>query len=693
MGLIKIDGTVVEWFEAAPSILVGVLILFLPGTVAGLFLRVKVFDAIALSPLLSVTVISLAAIIGPRAGLSWSPLTFALGVLVLWVVAFAGRYLLSVNLRGVLRARGTADPQSVAALHQLPTRGRRTVQADNAAEPRGAAVYYFATALVAFLIIGTQVIRIFGSPDSFSQTFDNIFHLNAVRYVLDTGDASSLTLTSMTTAGQPPYFYPAAWHGFVALIIQASSVPVTVGVTSANLLVAALIWPLSCLFAVRQLARLTRPAILGAGAVLAGFSAFPILLLDFGVLYPNLLSLAMVPAGLALFAAVLGQAPHSTLPRRTVVVLSVLALPGIAVAHPNGALTLLVLGLPVVASLYAGLMSKAFHQRAWLRALAYTAGLAIFLWVVSKIWAVVRPPAAAALWDRVETSSQALGEALLNAPFERPAAWVVSILVVVGVVAAVRRPTLRWLAGSFGVAVGVFIVAAGFEFSPLRSYITGVWYNDPYRLAAVLPIVAAPLAVLGLGAAGSALFHRISPLIPANRRGALASHSAAAGVGLVLLLLLIPGVVQNRAMAVAVDSARLAYEVSAESALVSSDELALIEELDEHVPADATIAVNPWTGGAVAYALSGRDTTYKHTLSNSSDENKLIDNHLKDGLETPGVCEAADEEEVEYVLDFGVQEVHGGNHRYPGIENLENDRDFELVTAQGSAKLFKFIGC
>lgn len=667
--------------------------LLIPGTVAGLILRLRTFDALAVAPLLSISLIGVGAIGASLLGVAWGPLTFAGGTALLWAVA----WILRVLMGSRARRRGITDESRTGSApsappdrpeDRTPSRWRRSRSA-----AAGRDLYFIAGFVVAAAVIAVLLSRVFGSPDNFSQTFDNVFHLNAVRWVLNTGDASSLTIISMTAAGQPPYFYPAAWHGFVALVIELSGAPLTVGVTSANLVIAAVIWPLSCLFLVRQLWSLSRPAIVGAGVLVSGFSAFPILLLDFGVLYPNVLAFAMVPAALALVAAAVGQAPRSPLPKRIAAVLCAFALPGIAISHPNGALTLIALALPLVVAVYATLMAAAFRSRTWYLLGVWTGALALVTYALSRIWITIRPPEAAAFWDRVETSSQALGEALLNAPFGRPAAWTVSVLAIVGLVSCARDRRTLWFVGSFAVSTAVFIVAAGFEISDLRSFVTGGWYNDPYRLAAIAPLVAAPLSVIGLDTAIRWAVARADAL--ARGRVELLKHRpvAIAASTLLVLLVLVPAVLDTRSMRVAVDSARVSYEVTPESALVSTDELELIGQLDDLVPEQATIAVNPWTGAGLAFALANRDTTYKHVLSNSSPDDVLIDQSLKDFESVPGVCDAISRSDVDFVLDFGLKEVHGGSHRYPGIEDISTDPDFELVAQEGEARLYEFTGC
>jgi hypothetical protein len=121
--------------------------------------------------------------------------------------------------------------------------------------------------------------------------------------------------------------------------------------------------------------------------------------------------------------------------------------------------------------------------------------------------------------------------------------------------------------------------------------------------------------------------------------------------------------------------------------------MALINELDQFVPADATIAVNPWTGGAMAFAIADRNTTSKHTLTTYTPSTLLLNDKLRDASTDPNVCRAAREAGVGYVLDFGTREVHGGNHGFQGLQITDSVPGFKLLARVGEAKLFQLTAC
>src|SRR5262245_31397121 len=107
--------------------------------------------------------------------------------------------------------------------------------------------------LPAFLLSMLAVMPAVGPPDSLSQVFDTPFHYNALAYIRDTHDGSSLTMHGLGDPESPGAFYPAAWHDLAALVMfsTGASIPLTANVFCAVITVA--VWPVSCLFLVRQL--------------------------------------------------------------------------------------------------------------------------------------------------------------------------------------------------------------------------------------------------------------------------------------------------------------------------------------------------------------------------------------------------------------------------------------------------------
>src|SRR5690606_26089734 len=98
------------------------------------------------------------------------------------------------------------------------------------------------TALVIGAVSGLWRIAAYVTdPSAISQTNDAVFHLNALRYILETGSASSLDVSSFIGGTG---FYPAAWHALASLIVLVSGATIPVAANALTIVIAVLIWPL-----------------------------------------------------------------------------------------------------------------------------------------------------------------------------------------------------------------------------------------------------------------------------------------------------------------------------------------------------------------------------------------------------------------------------------------------------------------
>ena len=647
-----------SWWEAVPALLTAFLVLLAPGGMVVLASGGRGLPALALAAPVSIGISAIAAELSERTGFDWGALpVLTLAILISLAVAL-GRWL-------------------VQRWFRMADRGDGAWNWDNLR-------WQLLGLLVAIVIIGLQITTSIHSPSLFSQTFDNVFHLNAVQWVLDSGSASSLTLTEMTAGTNEPSFYPAAWHGAVALVSQVAGVTVPVAINAFNLVVASVVWPLGILAMTSTVRTLGKVATIMAGALAASFSAFPILFLDYGVLYPNFLAYALVPGVLVATVSVLKLDVSRSMSAYSGWVLLILGCVGIALSQPNGVM----LTASVVAPMFAIVAVRVWRSSGSLsqstrRALVLGGTIAV-LAAYAVMWEVVRPPAETAGWPIVQTDAQAFGEVVMQAPYGAMSSPILGALVIVGTVALLRtRSAQVWPVLSWFVVAGLFVVVSSVENAELRNLLTGVWYNNTPRLAAALPVVAAPLAVIGLDVTISWLYSRWSRQEWSMRSGRWVACAA-------LIALLAPLQYPFRG---ALANLEYIYSTHADSRLISSDELALIERMPNEVPDGSVIAVNPWTGGALIYALVGLDTTYHHILTGPIPDRDLVDQGLATAEAGDDVCAAISRLGVDFVVDFGPLEVHGASHVFEGFENLAESDMVELVDSEGEAALYAVVGC
>ncbi|MDQ1171451.1 hypothetical protein QE392_003255 [Microbacterium proteolyticum] len=264
----------------------------------------------------------------------------------------------------------------------------------------------------------------------------------------------------------------------------------------------------------------------------------------------------------------------------------------------------------------------------------------------------------------------------------------VTLLLVVGFIAVARTSRLLPVTAPFAVAVLLFVVASGLRIDhPLRQLLTNPWYNDSNRLAALLPLVAIPVATLG-----ALVIVDVALRLAADRR----LHAWVTPVAALVGILAVFSVALGPNVRIALGQVHEAYAYTDSSLILSSDEEALLGRLAEETPPDALIAGSPRTGASLALAFSGREVTQRHIFGSPSDEQLFLNANLRDIESDPAVCRTVDDIGIDYVLDFGRQDVidPAGAAAYDGIQNLSPSRHLVLVDSQGpDARLFRIEGC
>lgn len=635
-----------DWLSAIPSYLVVAAVLIVPGTavvIAGWGFRNP--QRLLLAPALSVTIAAAAAAVAPLLGLRWNllPLT-ALTIVVVGIALLLRRF---------------AGP--------------------DAAAPRGTGVVALGALAVTAAITTVLFARAFGSADNIAQRFDNIVHLNAIAFAVQNGSASPFQIGATSDIG----FYPNAWHALTTLGAELTGASVPVAVNAANLAIVSILWPASTMALAGAFFAQRRTAYVVSAALSTGFGAFPALFFNWGVLYPNVVGYAMLPAALGAIVTAVRERGRAALVRASLLV--ALLAGGTFLGHPNAFLSLLFFAAASVVTTFAVRAATARDRHA-LRSLIIVA--AAFAVAVVATVAVFRTPADHSGWAPWQNLAQSFGEATLASPRGYTPTLLVSALLVLAFLAVARRPRLLPIVAPFAVAVVLFVVSSGLRADhPLRQLLTNPWYNDSNRLAALLPLAAIPVATLG------ALFvvDLVRQRVRARNQPAWTLGFAAA-VGVIALL----SVAVGPNVRIALGQVKEAYAYTDDSLILSTDEHALLERLDDETPPDALIAGSPRTGTSLALALADRQVAQKHVFGSPSPELVFLNLHLRDIDSDPTVCRYVDDLGVDYVLDFGRQDVidPAGAVAYDGIQDLTPGQHLVLVDSQGpNARLFRIEGC
>lgn len=651
------------WTAAVVPFVVALLILFVPGLVVAIAAGFRGLSAAALAPLTGIGVLSVSAVAAPMLGLRWGILPAALGTVLTALATLVSRMMLARRFEWKISEVSTGFAVTPAAVVGLAVAGSVTLY---------------------------RLLQIFGSPDFVSQTADNVFHLNAVRYIIDTGNASSLGLGA--AGGSAPSFYPGAWHGLAALIAVVSGFSISASVASLNLLIGAVVWPISMWYLCRTLFGGSAIMNIGFSVLVSAYSAFPYLLIDWGVLYPNYLGMAILPAIIGLVITIVRNGlplrPHTVM----LAWIALVGLAGASLAHPNSVICLIATVVPFLMLRIRWLeIIRGLRRGNRPFVLKFFVGLFVSM-ALAVLWLVLRPfPITSynTTWQPYQSNAQALGEALFATHSARGAAWASGILLLVGVVAAMKHRSYRWLPGAFMGWTLLFVAVTAWAPSIFRAFLTGGWFDDYKRIAAGLVMVAMPLSLLGFIAVSKSLRLGISVLLP--RKSTRLALVAALLVAIPSLYFSQTGPVRDAAIA-----AKTNYSLRPGSPIMSLDEFKLYSELPELVPADSVIAGNPWDGSAWAYFVSGRHVLYPHVLAAMNDDKELIAKSLRDASTNPAVCSAAKRLHVDYAINSDELIYLPGNpnnQAYPGLEHLENAAGFRLVAQVGSNRLYKLTAC
>ena len=685
------------WLSLLPILLSAAALLFIPGALVGASAGLRTPLIIGLAPAISIAIISGTGVAAPILALPWGLTAVATATAVACLAALATRRLMAGR-----------HPQDAGSGAIGPRPRLRSVAVWCAAWPLSAAA------------TGLTIGRILNTPDAISQTFDAVFHLNAVEWILQTNNASSLRLFLEAPQGS---VYPLGWHTLVALAMKlcgATSIPMATNATV--LAVAGLVWTSGCLTLTHVLFH-GRPAALLTAAVMAGsFTVFPFVLLNWGVLYPNFLSVALLPSLLAAIRALVpidGAGPAAR-PTGLLLPATALGAAGLGLTQPNSIATLLLASVILTTARLITSLRAPLDERpanALRRQSLITGALAVGLVIV---WLYMRPPRESAIWGPSYATSGSVGEAVTSMPVQLPVIWVPAVLTLLGFIAALRTNGYRWLAALHATTGALYVVARSAQDGDLRFFMVGIWYNDASRLGGLIPVTAVPLAALGMlaaarwgreacGACGRIIqgitasraretrglpgLRRVREacerLIASGRARPLVWRSSACCV--IVLLLVATGPLSG-AMSDSVKILEQSYMLAPDSSSLTTDEYALINELPSLIEPDAVIAVDPKSGAALAYALSGADTTVKHLFHRHDADLDIIEKKLNRASADPAVCTALKDVGATYALYFPGKTI-SNQKAFVGFAHLDTAPGFELVAERGQASLYRITAC
>jgi len=642
------------------SCVVAVLVFWLPGIVVLAAARMSRLVTVAAAPAVTLAVAPLGGQMAAMLGFRWNIFWLLMPAFVIGSLVF-------------LLSRRVTRPQP--ELPQLTQAGR----------------LFIVLGIVAGAAFGmTAYLAVAGGFEIVPQDFDAGFHANAIRYVGDAGDASFNSLSEVNAYATEPSFYPAAYHNVAAIVYQIAGTGV-LGALHGSVMNWFLMLPLGVAALARSL-KLGWLPIGVAAAVSTWFTSLPYELLWRG-LFPFAQTLVLAAAVLAAMLY-LGR-------RRwwgDALLLALMA-GGLVAAHTSAAATLGVLGIiPLVAIVVES-------RSDWKRLLLWSStavGLLVLL-MCPTIVGIVLGTGTSLVWDwpAVRTLEEGIQTAWqFGTGFRTTTQFAMAVLVWLGVAAAFIKP-FRWslvVAPGMAATMALYTLAVAVD-STLSLTLTGYWWNDQVRVAALPPIVAPVFVGVLAGAVGWG----ISGAAQRMGAGRLGEHGSrrwmpVVGVLGLAVVLLIGGMAWPTPSGYhirASDAMRYKY---LDGVAVSSKERAAFEMVAELVRPgcleegpDPTCRVmndrgdgSPWM-----YALDGVRVVFGH-LQVSADTGPFTLNERFDELaQDPEVRRTAREFSIEYVF-IGTGFTQAEGVRAPGLDAVaDQPATFELLWTDGENSLYR----
>lgn len=663
-----------SWLATIPLLLFAVVLAFGPGYAMGWALRVPARLRVFYAPLLTFALVAVSAIVLGKTGIPWSLISFVPVAAVL-VAAAAG-------LMWLVGRRWPALASVSWPGNDVPV-----------AWPVVGAV------LGGFLVLHMTEDMVYG-PEAFSQSLDNSFHMNAIRWIQEHGDASSLTLGAVSAADQQPTFYPAGWHDFVSLIYSTTGTSIATATIVTVLLAAGILWPCSLVALSLSIPKLRRLQALAIPALTCGFAAFPGLLLRWGVLFPNLLGYALLPT----FVALMAHLVQALLRREFSVLLSLglsalVGIAGLALVHPNAVVSAVVFALPM---LLAGVVQVSrSHELAlrqkWVGSLLL---VGVSIGCVGA-WLVLRPGASASnTWEPMLTEGEALYQFLFlgleNANQLRDTfnpSYLAGFLALWGAGYLLYKHRNLWLIASWALIGYLWIIAATVPRGDFRLLMVGPWYTDHFRLAALVVFPSVILAGIGLGGFVEGLLTWIVRRVPRTAR----LNVATAGMGVAAVLVLVLAGLTSRVPSVQETTLAVSkeYRVTPSSVVLNQDEMNVINEIPKIVPKGDVIVNNPWDGSAYIYALADRHLTGYHFEFETSPKYSAIMHNLKNARTNPEVCREVNKYKAHWYVHLENQLNFGpdAQKNYDGLVAAIGTDVLTPVYSSGPMTLYRISAC
>ncbi len=639
------------------GVLIALLLLVIPGALIARAGGLTLPTAAAVGPALTYGTVALAIVPFGAVGVPWNAWTALFAVAIMCAVA--------------------------AGLRRVLARYRDTEAEASGAGTRPAVLVAAGVLLGAGLVLAAAIAGLV-HWQSIPSTWDSVWHANTIRWILDTGQASPTHMGELRNVEtHEALYYPSAFHALAAVYCQLTGAAATTAYTVSSVTAAVWLFPLSAAMLTWKIVRPhtseMRSATIAAtaAALAASFTAVPYIEFDVAAM-PNLVAYGLaVPA----FALIVSTPAH-----RDRIGLAVLATVGVFSVHLTGGVVTVLL----VAVWWLGdALWRPVHGR--LPDFLALAGVAVptllillpqFLGVLQQADIIVGHAFVNHLGKKYSLFAAVFQHTRHLNDFPVQYA-LIALAAIGGLVLLVKKiwwPLAVWL------ILIASIVHSGAPFGGPLGAITGtfsdLFYSDPRRLSAVVTMLYAPMAAVGLCALvllGATVLSRAGAR-PAWVRATATVVLAATTVGLAWHYF---------------PRHKFLFGEKYDSVMVGAKDLEAFAYLADLPDARTTLIGDANTDGtAWMYAVAGLHplwTHYDYPVQQGPGYHRFIFWAYADDADSdPRVAEAVEALNIRYVLTS--TPVVRGFVMPDGLVSLDSSRSWEKIYDNGEDRIYRWRG-
>jgi hypothetical protein len=646
------------WFGT----LIALFLLIAPGTIVARIAQLRWPIAVAVGPALTYGVVALAIIPFGALGIPWNGWT-ALAALAVVCVVMTGLQVLLARYRDL-----DAEARGIGGWPAL------TVAAG---------------VLLGTLLIMWAAYRGITHWQSVPSTWDAVWHANEVRYILDTGQASSTHMGELRNVEtHQGLFYPSVFHALVAVQCQLTGAAPTTAYTLSSVAASVWLFPTSAAMLTWRLLRpvttvwRTAGVAATAGALSASFTSVPYI--EFGVAaMPNLAAYGVAIPTFVLIT--------STLRHRDRIPMAVLALVGVLSVHLTG-------GFIVILFLLAWWLLDAWRhpvrgRLADVLTLAATAVPTALILAPQFIGVLKQADIIAGhAFPSFKSAKQGVIDALLlhtRHLNDFPTQYGLVVLVYVGM--AIMLYKRIWWPPALWLVLTVATVYSGAPFHNLAGAtiekFSQFFYNDPRRLTSVVTMLVTPMAAI-------AVFAAVLLVVAIAKRitGRFKELPAPVWVSTTAVLLVLTTVFTARHY---LYRHLVLFGDKYDSVMIDQRDLMAMAYLAKLPDAHNTLIGNANTDGtAWMYAVADLHPLWTHydypQQTGPGPERYIIWAYARRGDSDPRVVEAIKALNIRYIYT-STPTVRG--FAVPdGLVSLEKSKSWALIYDNGGAKIYEWRG-